>query len=136
MEDKLWIEDIVESTPTFPFLSNSRINMVGFVHLHKVVAKKECIFSLAKCMKLRWIERWGKKPKVETSIYKWKGIWIFFKKLKIDTHFKEESPKEKEKGIVMKDKDLKYWLICLDGEILHLTALRVEMKLEFVKNAF
>jgi hypothetical protein len=46
MEDKLWIEEIVESTPTFPFLSNSRINMVGFVHLHKVVAKRNAFSAL------------------------------------------------------------------------------------------
>jgi hypothetical protein len=47
MEDKLWIEDIVESTPTFSFLSNSRINMVGFVHLHKAVAKRNALSALS-----------------------------------------------------------------------------------------
>jgi predicted phosphohydrolase len=47
MEDKLWIEDVVESTPTFPFLSNSRINMVGFVHLHKVVTKRNAFSALS-----------------------------------------------------------------------------------------
>jgi hypothetical protein len=39
MEDMLWIEDIVESTPTPPFLTNSKVDMVGLVHLHKVVAR-------------------------------------------------------------------------------------------------
>jgi len=38
MEDMLWIEDIVESTPTPPFLTKSRVGMANFVNLHKVVA--------------------------------------------------------------------------------------------------
>ncbi len=40
MKDMLWIEDIVESTSTSPFLTNSRVDMVGFVDLHKVVARR------------------------------------------------------------------------------------------------
>jgi hypothetical protein len=36
MEDMLWIEDVVESTPTTPYLTNSRIDMVNFVIPHKV----------------------------------------------------------------------------------------------------
>jgi hypothetical protein len=40
MEDMLWIEDIVESTSTSLFLTNSKVDMVGFVDLHKVVARK------------------------------------------------------------------------------------------------
>ncbi len=39
MEDMLWIEDIVESTLTPPFLTNSRVDMANFVDLHKVVDK-------------------------------------------------------------------------------------------------
>ncbi len=39
MEDMLWIEDIVEHTPTPPFLTNSRVGMANIVNLHKVVAK-------------------------------------------------------------------------------------------------
>jgi hypothetical protein len=31
MKSMLWIEDVIESTPTPPFLTNSRIDMVGFV---------------------------------------------------------------------------------------------------------
>jgi hypothetical protein len=46
MEDKLWIEDVVESTPTFPFLSNSRINVVDFVHLHQVGARRNVFSAL------------------------------------------------------------------------------------------
>ncbi len=35
----LWVEDIVESTPTPPFWTNSKVDMVRFVYLHKVVAR-------------------------------------------------------------------------------------------------
>jgi hypothetical protein len=40
MKDMLWIEDIVESTLGLLFLTNFKINMVGFVNLHKVVIRK------------------------------------------------------------------------------------------------
>ncbi len=40
MEDILWIEDIVESTPTLHFFTNFKVGMVGFVNLHKVVARR------------------------------------------------------------------------------------------------
>ncbi len=39
LEDMLWIEEIVESTPTPPFFTNSRVDIVGLVNLHKVVAR-------------------------------------------------------------------------------------------------
>jgi hypothetical protein len=37
MENMLWIVDIVASPP---FLTNFRIDMVGFVDLHKVIVRK------------------------------------------------------------------------------------------------
>jgi hypothetical protein len=37
MDDISWMEDIVESTPTIPFLSTSSVGMVGFVNPHKIV---------------------------------------------------------------------------------------------------
>ncbi len=40
IKDVLWIEDIIESTSTFPFLINSRVDMVGFMDLDKVFAKR------------------------------------------------------------------------------------------------
>jgi hypothetical protein len=40
MENMLWIEDIVKSILAPPFLTNFRIDMVGFVDAHKVVAKQ------------------------------------------------------------------------------------------------
>jgi hypothetical protein len=40
-EDMLSIEDILESTPSFPFEINSRVHMASFVHSpHKVVVRK------------------------------------------------------------------------------------------------
>jgi hypothetical protein len=41
----LWIEDIVENTSTLPFLINSRVDMVGFMDIHKVFAKRSA-FSM------------------------------------------------------------------------------------------
>jgi hypothetical protein len=37
MENLLWIEEIVESKPALQFLTNSRIDIAGFVNLHQVV---------------------------------------------------------------------------------------------------
>jgi hypothetical protein len=37
MEDMLWIEDIVDSTPTLQFFTNFEVDMVGFVNFHKVI---------------------------------------------------------------------------------------------------
>jgi hypothetical protein len=46
MEEMQWIEDIVKSTRALPFLTNSRVGMVGFVNPHKVVARKSAFSSL------------------------------------------------------------------------------------------
>jgi len=40
-----WIEDIVKSTQALPFLTNSRVDMVGFVNPHKVVVRKSAFSS-------------------------------------------------------------------------------------------
>jgi len=37
--DMLWIEDIVENTLALPVLTNSRVDMVGFVDPHKVLVR-------------------------------------------------------------------------------------------------
>jgi len=37
MKNMLWIEEIVESKPAPQFLTNSRIDIAGFVNTHKVV---------------------------------------------------------------------------------------------------
>jgi len=40
MEDMLWIEDIVGNTRTPLFLTNFRIDMIGFVDPHMVIVKR------------------------------------------------------------------------------------------------
>jgi hypothetical protein len=70
----LWIKDVIESTPTPPFLTNSRIDMVNFVDPHKVIIKRSAfsVFPNAqdenenKILKKPWEkkERKRKRPKV------------------------------------------------------------------------
>jgi hypothetical protein len=40
MQEMLWIKNIVESTQAFPFLTNPRVDMVGFVDFLKVILLK------------------------------------------------------------------------------------------------
>ncbi len=47
MENILWIEDIVESTPIISFFSTSSVDMVGFLNWHKVVAWRNAFLTLA-----------------------------------------------------------------------------------------
>jgi phage replication-related protein YjqB (UPF0714/DUF867 family) len=46
MEVMLWFEDIGESTSTLPFLTNSKVGMVGFVNLHKMAPIKNSFSHL------------------------------------------------------------------------------------------
>jgi hypothetical protein len=39
MENMLWIENIVKSTPSPPFLTNSRVDMAGWVNHHNMVVR-------------------------------------------------------------------------------------------------
>ncbi len=43
----LWIEDIVKRTPTPPFLTNSRVDMVGFVNPRKVGTRRNAFLDIA-----------------------------------------------------------------------------------------
>jgi hypothetical protein len=45
MKDMLWIEDIVENTQAFPFLTNLKIGMASFVDLHKVVVRRSVFLT-------------------------------------------------------------------------------------------
>jgi hypothetical protein len=47
MEDVLWIEDIVGSTPSPLVLTNSRVDMVGFMYPHKVIAKRNAFLTFS-----------------------------------------------------------------------------------------
>ncbi len=42
----LLIQDIVESTPTPPFLTNSKVDMAKFVFPHKVIARRSAFSTL------------------------------------------------------------------------------------------
>jgi hypothetical protein len=46
MEDMIWIEDIVESTLTPPFLTNSKVDMTRFVYSYKVVVRRSAFSTL------------------------------------------------------------------------------------------
>jgi hypothetical protein len=45
MENMLWIEDIVKNTPTPPFLTNFRIDMIDYVDLHKAVIRRSAFLA-------------------------------------------------------------------------------------------
>jgi len=46
MEDMLWFKDIDESTSTLPFWINSKVDLAGFVNLHKMVPTKNSFSHL------------------------------------------------------------------------------------------
>jgi hypothetical protein len=90
----------------------------------------ECIFSLSKCMKRRWIGRWGKKWKVETIIFTSEKGFGFTRDLSTGSNSIEENTNEKNNY----DKTQRKWKNKkkLGGWFI---VLREEMELEFVKNA-
>jgi hypothetical protein len=45
MEDMLCFENIGESTSTLPFLTNSKVDVAGFVNLQRVAPTKKNAFS-------------------------------------------------------------------------------------------
>jgi len=45
MKDILWIKVIVQSTPTPPFLNNSRVDIVGFVNLTRQLLEKSAFLA-------------------------------------------------------------------------------------------
>ncbi len=42
----LWFGDIDKSTSTLPFLTNSKVNMAGFINLHKLAPIKSAFSHL------------------------------------------------------------------------------------------
>ncbi len=54
----LWIEEVVECTPTTLFLSNYNVDMAKFVDLHKVVAQKFA-FQHLQMHETRMFQIWG-----------------------------------------------------------------------------
>ncbi len=59
MESMLWIEDVIESTPTPSFLTNSTIDMADFVDPHKVVIKRSAFSAFPSAQD----ENENKRPK-------------------------------------------------------------------------
>jgi len=55
----LWIEDVIESTPTPSFLTNSTIDMADFVDPHKVVIKRSAFSAFPSAQD----ENENKRPK-------------------------------------------------------------------------
>jgi hypothetical protein len=47
----MWIEGIVEGTPTPSFLINFRINMANFMDPRKMVVRENAFSALPKCTK-------------------------------------------------------------------------------------
>ncbi len=43
----LWIEDIVDSTPTLQIFTNFKVGMVGFVNFHKAIARRNAFSALS-----------------------------------------------------------------------------------------
>jgi len=46
MENVLWIENIVETTPTPLFFTNFRVDIIGFMSAHKLIAKRNVFSAL------------------------------------------------------------------------------------------
>ncbi len=59
MKDILWMEDIVEYTPTPPFYINFRIDMTGFVDPHKMIPRRSAFSALSSARNES--ENWKKK---------------------------------------------------------------------------
>ncbi len=54
VENMLWIQDIVESTLVLSFFIYFKIDMIGFVHPHKVVARIHFQFFQVHEMEVNW----------------------------------------------------------------------------------
>ncbi len=64
----LWIEDIVESTQTPPFFTNSRIDIISFANLYKVVFRRNAFSPFPSAWNGSELEG-GAKSEVATSIF-------------------------------------------------------------------
>jgi hypothetical protein len=102
MKAMLWNEDIVQCTPTPPFLTNSRVDMVGFVDPHKVVALRSAFFLPFNMHKLKL--NWKVEQKVKgwnIKFLEWKEIRIY-KRLLNQFPFQTKEQREKKKKSVEK----------------------------------
>jgi hypothetical protein len=65
----LWIEDIVVSTSTSPLFTNSRVNMIGFVDLHKVVARRNAFSTFPSAWNRVELEGGAKSEGLKLAIF-------------------------------------------------------------------
>jgi hypothetical protein len=77
----LWIEDTIESTLGPPFLTNSRIDMVGFMDPHNVIVRRNAFLDLPSAQNRGELEGGAKSGRLSVNFHKWKGIWICKKSL-------------------------------------------------------
>jgi hypothetical protein len=73
MEDILWIENIVESTPTLHFFTNFKVGMVGFVNLHKVVARRNAFSALPSAQNEGELKSGAKSERLKHQFYQVEG---------------------------------------------------------------
>jgi hypothetical protein len=76
IEEMLWIEDIVESTQAPSFLTNSRVDLVGFVDPHNVVARRSAFSTLPSAHNGGELEGGAKSRGLKCQFSQVEGIWI------------------------------------------------------------
>jgi hypothetical protein len=113
----LWIEDNFESTLSFSFLINSRVDMADFVNHHKMVAWKSAFSALSSARNQNELKRWARKWRVETSIFTNERGFELIRNLRTSSQSKEKNIKE-EDGYDERGR-LKNWKNWSDGEVLH-----------------
>ncbi len=128
----LWIENIVESTSPPPFWTNFGVDVVGFVDLHKAIARSA--FSTFPSARNGGELEGGAKSgrlKCHSQLEGDLDLQGIFKLVPIP---KKKAPNKNT--IVMKNENEKGEKVgknWVDDEILHLIAIGREMELEFAK---
>jgi len=92
MENILWIENIVESTSTLPFLTNSGVDMAGFVHSHEVIARRSAFSTLLSAQNGGELAGEAKSGKLKCHFTSGRGFG-FTRDLKTGSHSKKENTK-------------------------------------------
>jgi hypothetical protein len=105
MVDMLWIEDIVESTLTSPFLTNFRVDMVGFMDIRKVVVKRNAFLAFPSTQNGGELEGEAESGRLKRQFSQVEGELDLQEIPKLVAIPKKIPPRKKI--IVMKDKDEK-----------------------------
>jgi hypothetical protein len=102
---KLGSKDIVGSTPSPPILTNSSVDMVGFMDPHKVVARRNAFKTFPSAQNGVELKGWVEDERLKCQFSKVKGdldLQEIFKPIFIQ---KKKTPKKKL--IMVKDKNEK-----------------------------